>query len=318
VNNFLDLINPGQGIELKMEDKMIKNFDELLDRVVALPSKHVVIPGADTESAVEAAIMVHKKNIADFLLIGDVKKIKQLISEIDESMIDQFEYIDEKDDVLCVEKGIKAIKEGRAEVILKGRTATSTLMKGILDKSAGLNTGGVMSDVFVYETDKKLIMMSDGGIVINPGVKEKTAMVKNAVRVAHALGYQLPKVALLAAVEVVNPKMQATLDAVEVVELNRKGEIKGCIVDGPFALDMAISREAALIKGVDSPVAGDADILIMPNIESGNVFGKSITYYGKMRVAHLLMGCKVPVLITSRADDANTKLLSIALGNICA
>ena len=269
---------------------MIRNFNELLDRVVALPSKHVVIPGADTASAVKAAIMAHKRNIADFLLIGDVKKIKQLILEIDESLIDQFEYIDEKDDVLCVEKGVNAVMEGKAEVILKGRTATSTLMKGILDKSAGLNSGGVMSDVFVYETDKKLIMMSDGGIVINPGVKEKTAMVNNAVKVAQALGIKLPKVALLAAVEVVNPKMQATLDAAEVVELNRRGEIKDCIVDGPFALDMAISREAARIKGVDSPVAGEADILIMPNIESGNVFGKSITYYGKLRVAHVTYG----------------------------
>ncbi len=297
---------------------MIRNFEELLDRVESMPSKEVVIPGADTESAVKAAILAHKKNLADFLLIGDINKIQKLILEIDETMIDKFDYIDEKDDDLCVEKGVRAILEGRAEVILKGRTATSTLMKGVLNKSAGLNTGGVMSDVFVYETDEKLIMMSDGGIVINPGVKEKTAMINNAVKVAHALGNLLPKVALLAAVEVVNSKMQATVDAAEVKELYERGEIKDCIVDGPFALDIAISKEAAQIKGFNSPVAGNADILIMPNIESGNVFGKSITYYAKLRVAHMLMGAKVPVLITSRADDAQTKMLSIALGNICA
>ena len=297
---------------------MIRNFEELLDQVELMPSKEVVIPGADTESAVKAAILAHKKNLADFLLIGDINKIQKLILEIDEAMIDKFDYIDERDDDLCVEKGVRAILEGRAEVILKGRTATSTLMRGVLNKSAGLNTGGVMSDVFVYETDEQLILTSDGGLVINPGVKEKTAMINNAVKVAHALGNPLPKVALLAAVEVVNSKMQATVDAAEVKELYERGEIKDCIVDGPFALDIAISKEAAQIKGFNSPVAGNADILIMPNIESGNVFGKSITYYAKLRVAHMLMGAKVPVLITSRADDAQTKMLSIALGNICA
>ncbi|KQC09342.1 MAG: hypothetical protein APR54_03720 [Candidatus Cloacimonas sp. SDB] len=296
---------------------MIRSFDELLKFVEKLPSRKVVIPGADTNSAVEAAIMAKKMNIADFLLIGDKAKIIELIKKNDNSMTEEFEYIAEKDDVLCVEKGVKAVLEGKADVILKGRTATSVLMKGILNKSSGLAQGGIMSDVFIYETEEKLIMMSDGGIVINPGVKEKVAMIRNAVQVAHALGNTSPKVALLAAVEVVNPKMQATLDAAEIVEMNKNGEIKDCIVDGPFALDMAISREAARIKGVNSPVAGDADILIMPNIESGNVFGKAITYYGKLRVAHVLIGAKVPVLITSRADDAMTKMLSIALGNIC-
>jgi len=174
-----------------------------------------------------------------------------------------------------------------------------------------------MSDVFIYETSERLILMSDGGIVLNPGVKEKLGLIDNAVKVAHALENEEPAVAMLAAVEVVNPKMQATLDAAEIAEMSRKGEIKNCIVDGPFALDMAISEEAARIKGVESPVAGKADILIMPNIESGNVLGKSITYYGKMRVGHVVMGSKVPVLVTSRADDAMTKLLSIALGIIC-
>ena len=297
---------------------MIRSFDELLDKVKALPSKRVVIPGADTQAAIKAAILAKKQNIADFLLIGDVEKINELISEIDETMLDQFDYIDEKDDVLCVKKGVQVVIDGKADVILKGRTATSVLMKGVLEKDAGLNLGGVMSDVFIYETENKLILMSDGGIVIDPGVKEKAAMVKNAVQVAHSLGNTMPKVALLAAIEVVNPKMQATIDAAEVAEMNKRGEIAGCIVDGPLALDLAISKEAAQIKGIESAVAGDADILIMPNIESGNVLGKSITYYGKLRVAHVLMGAKVPVLITSRADDATTKLLSIALGNICA
>jgi phosphate butyryltransferase len=297
---------------------MIRSFDELLNKVRALPSKEVVIPGADTKAAVQAAILAKKEKIADFLLIGDVDKIHELISEIDKTMIDQFDYLNETDDVLCVQEGVKAIQEGIAEVILKGRTATSVVMKGVLNKSSGLNLGGVVSDVFVYETGKKLILMSDGGIVIDPGIKEKAAMIRNAVQVAHALGIPNPKVAVLAAVEVVNPKMQATVDAAGLVEMNKRGEIEGCIVEGPLALDIAISKEAAQIKGFDTPVAGEADILIMPNIESGNIFGKGIYYYAKFRIAHVLMGAKVPILVTSRADEATTKLLSIALGNICA
>jgi len=296
---------------------MIRSFDELIAKVKKLPSKEVVIPGAHTSSAVEAAIMAKKEEIADFLLIGNVAVIKEYIKQIDASMIDQFDYLEAADDEACVREGVAAVREGKADLILKGKTATSTLMKGVLNKESGLNLGHMMSDVFIYETSERLILMSDGGIVLNPGVKEKLGLIDNAVKVAHALENEEPAVAMLAAVEVVNPKMQATLDAAEIAEMSRKGEIKNCIVDGPFALDMAISEEAARIKGVESPVAGKADILIMPNIESGNVLGKSITYYGKMRVGHVVMGSKVPVLVTSRADDAMTKLLSIALGIIC-
>jgi len=297
---------------------MIKSFSELIDIVKALPSKRVVIPGAHTSSAVEAAIMAKKEEIADFLLIGDKEKISQLITQIDRTMLDKFKYINEKDDVLCVKRAVKAVHEGEADLILKGKTSTKILMNGVLDKEDGLNLGGVIGDVLVFETKDRLTLMSDGGIVLYPGVKEKIALINNAVKVANALGNSKPKVALLAAVEVVNPKMQATIDAAAIAEMSMNGEIGNCIVEGPHALDIAISEKAADIKGINTPVAGKADILIVPNIESGNVFGKALTYYANLQVAHVVMGTKVPVLITSRADDAITKLHSIALGIICA
>jgi len=294
---------------------MIRSFSELTDKVKAMPSKRVVIPGADSSSIVEAAIMAKKSNIADFLLIGDKQKILQLISKIDDSMTDKFEYINEKDDALCVKKAVKSVHEGKADLVLKGKTSTKILMKGVLDKDDGLNKGGVISDILVIETKKRLTLMSDGGIVLNPGVKEKVALINNAVKVGHALGNSKPKVALLSAVEVVNPKIQSTVDAAEITEMNAKGEITGCIVEGPLALDIAISAKSAAIKGINTPVAGKADILIVPNIESGNIFGKALTYYAELQVAHVVMGTEVPVLITSRADDAITKLHHVSVYN---
>jgi len=184
----------------------------------------------------------------------------------------------------------------------------------VLDKENGLRTGEILSDVMVYEHPERLVMMSDGGINLYPTKEEKISIIHNAVKVAHGLECENPKVALLAAVEKVNKKMPCTVDAAKITELNRKGKISGCVIDGPLAFDLAISEKAAEIKGVKSEVAGKADILIVPNIESGNIFGKSLTYYCHYRNAHVVMGAKAPILIASRADGAETKLLSMALG----
>lgn len=297
---------------------MIRSFQELLEKVKEMPSKRVVIPDATNSSSIGAAILGKKENIAEFLLIGDEETIKDLIKEKDPSMIDAFEIIDEPDSQLCVNKAVEAIHQGKADLILKGKTSTSQLMKGVLNKQTGLQTGNVLSDVFIFEARDRITLMTDGGIILYPEIKEKIAIINNAVKVAHSLDNPNPKVALLAAVEVVNPKMPPTIDASIIAGMSKRGQIKDCIVDGPFALDNAIDKEAARIKGVDSPVAGDADVLIVPSIEAGNIFGKALTYYANVPVAHVVMGAKVPILITSRADDSITKLNSIALGIICA
>lgn len=297
---------------------MIKSFDELIQQVKEFPTKKVAIPGADTEAAIQAAISAKKENIADFLLIGNKDKILSLIKTIDKEMCDSFEIIDEPDLDSAVQRAIDSIHQKRAELILKGKTSTSQLMKGCLDKERGLQTGKLLSDVFVFETKERLTLMSDGGIILYPDLGQKVAIIENAVAVAQHLGNQNPKVAILSAVETPNPKMPSTLDAALLAQMNKRRQIKGCIVDGPFALDNAVSETAAKIKGIESPVAGDADVLIVPTIEAGNILGKALTYYAHLRVAHVVMGAKAPILITSRADTAEVKLHSIALGIICA
>lgn len=240
-----------------------------------------------------------------------LKYLEQLAPE----MVIDFEIIDTGDDLkLSARESVKAIREGKAEILVKGVCDTATLLKAVLDKDNGLRTGEILSDVMVFEHPEKMILMSDGGINLYPTKDDKVSIIRNTVRVAHGMGCKNPKIALLAAVEKVNEKMPCTIDAAEITEMNRKGEITGCIIDGPLALDLAISEQAAKIKGVDSPVAGKADVLIVPNIESGNIFGKALTYYCKYRTAHLVMGAEAPILIASRADGAETKMLSMALG----
>jgi len=297
---------------------MIKNFDELIDKVKELPPKRVVIPAAHTMAAVYCATLAKEEGIGDFLLIGDREKIINYISMSEESLVDSFEIIDESDTEKCIELAVDAVLNNKADLILKGASTTGQLMKGVLNKKKGLQTGKILSDVLVIETKDRLTLMTDGGIVLYPGVKEKVAIINNAVPVAHKLGNPCPNVALLCALEVENPKMPPTIEAAKLTRMYKEGKITGCVVEGPLALDVAVSEHAAKIKEINSPVAGNADILIMPYIEAGNIFGKAMTYYAHLRVAHVIMGAKVPILITSRADDALTKLYSVALGIICA
>ena len=175
-----------------------------------------------------------------------------------------------------------------------------------------------MSDVLAYETPERIILMGDGGFLPLPTLSEKVSIINNCVKVAHGLGNSLPKVALLTHSEAVNIKVQSTVDAGIIAKMNQRGQIKGCLVDGPLAFDNAISPEAAELKGIKSEVAGLADVLVVPNIEAGNIFGKVLTYYCKYRVAHVVMGARVPILIASRADNAETKFLSMAMGILSA
>lgn len=298
---------------------MLKNFNQLIDLVKEKPKKRVVVAAAQTSSAIEAAILAKRENLADSLLVGDKGYIESFLSEKYPEFINSFEIIDTEADLnlACVE-AVKAIKDKKGHLILKGKADTAMLLKAVLDKDNGLRTGSVLSDVLAYEHPDKLMLMSDGGINLYPDLNEKIAIVKNAVAVAHALENPKPRVALLAAVETVNPKMQCTIDASLIAKMNDRKQIGDCYIDGPLAFDNAINMEAAKLKGIQSKVAGQADILIVPNIEAGNIFGKALTYYCKYRVAHVVMGAAVPILIASRADDAETKMLSMALGILSA
>ncbi|HOH59315.1 MAG TPA: phosphate acyltransferase [Candidatus Cloacimonadota bacterium] len=293
---------------------MIKNFDELMQEVKLAPRGTAVIAAAQTESALDAAILAKREGVAESLLVGDKSGILQLLEKMAPDMIKSFEIIDTGLDLVKAAKvSVAAVREGRANIILKGKTDTGMLLKAVLDKEHGLRQSDVISDVLAYEHPDGLRLMTDGGINILPELSEKLAILKNAVAVGHALDNPQPKVAVISAIEAVNPKMPATMDAALLAKMNERGQIPGCIVEGPMAFDNAVDINAAKIKGISSPVGGMADIFVVPNIEAGNIFGKMLTYYCKYRVAHVVMGTKAPILIPSRADDGETKMLCMAL-----
>ncbi len=305
---------------------MINNFNQLLEEAKNVSSKRqrpvrVVVAAGDDEAALSAIIQAKNMGIADGLLIGDKNLIYQKLKEMGESDLNKFEIIQGQEESFICQRAIEVIHKGEAEIILKGKVKSATLLKKAFDPKNGLRTGKLISDTFVFEFpdregDNKLVMISDGGFNLAPDLKDKIQILENAVQVAHALGNANPKVAILSAAETVNPNMQSTIDAAIISKMNNRGQIRGCTVDGPLALDNALSEDAARIKGIDSPVAGKADILIFPNIESANIAAKATTYIAKLRLAHATMGAKAPILIPSRNDTADAKLLTLALNVI--
>ena len=294
---------------------MYKNFDEMIEKVRQNRKGRVVIAAAQTESVLDAAILAKQENLADSILVGDKASLVELLQKMSPEYCNSFEIVDVgKDLKKAAEVSVQLVREGNADLILKGKTDTAVLLKAVLDKEKGLRISDVISDVLAYEHPEGLKLMSDGGINILPDLNEKIAIVKNSVQVAHSLGNSNPKVALLSAVEAVNPKLPSTMDAAMISMMNARGQINGCEIDGPLAFDNAIDLAAAKTKGIVSSVAGCADILIVPNIEAGNIFGKTLTYYCKYRVAHVVMGTRAPILIPSRADDGETKMLCMAMG----
>lgn len=294
---------------------MFRNFDEMKDYVKQGRRGRVVIAAAQTDSVLDAAILAAQEDLADCILVGDAGAIRKLLETMAPDKVSAFEIIDTGTDLVkAARTSVALVKEGRGDIILKGKTDTSVLLKAVLDKENGLRVSEVISDVLAYEHPDGIRMMSDGGINIAPELNEKIAIVRNSVQVAHAMGIPNPKVALLSAVETVNPKMPSTLDAAIISRMNKRGQIAGCSIEGPLAFDNAVDIEAARIKGIVSDVAGQADILIVPNIEAGNIFGKTLTYYCHYRVAHVVMGTRAPILIPSRADDGETKMLCMVMG----
>ena len=293
---------------------MFKNFAELLSYVKQNRKGTAIIAGAQIESAIEAGVMAKKEGLCESILVGDKPEIIRLIQQKAPDLVNAFEIIDTGSDLRKAAETADALaKEEKGDLILKGKMESSVILKAALDKEKGLKVSEVISDVFVYEHPEGLKIQTDGGINILPELNEKIAIVKNAVQVAHALGNPKPKVAMVCAIETVNPKMPATIDAALIAKMNERGQIPGCIIEGPLAFDNAVDKEAARIKGLTSEVAGAADILVFPNIETGNVHGKMLTYYCHYKIAHVTIGTKVPILIPSRADSGETKMLCMAL-----
>ena len=292
-----------------------KSFDDLIKKVQNLDSmKKVAVVSAQDEHTLEAVFKAKKDNIVEPILIGNKKKIIEILSGLHESVLEE-SIINVESDSEAAEKAVELINENKADFIMKGKIQTADLLRAVVNKENGLRTGKVMSHIVIHEipTYHKLLAVTDGGMMMYPNLDEKKQIIENAVSTFLALGYENPKVAVLAAVETVNPKMQESVDADMLKKLNIKGEIKNCIVEGPISYDLTMSKESASIKGFESPVTGEADIIVVPNITVGNILGKSLVYSAGAKMAGFIVGAKVPIVLTSRGSTSEEKYLSLAL-----
>lgn len=294
---------------------MIKNFEKLIQTVKAGEPQTISVAVAQDKDVLSAVNNAYKMGIANAILVGDKEEIEDIAKEI-QMDINNFEIIDIKDKAQACTQAIKLVREGRASLPMKGFVDTSVILKAVLDHENGLRTGNLINHVGVLEVAgyDRLFVLSDSAMTIAPTLENKVDIINSSVKIAHALGNEKPKVAVLCAVEKVNPKMPATLDADKLTKMNEEGFIKGCLVKGPLAIDNAVSVEAAKHKGINHPVAGNADILIAPDIEAGNILNKSMEYFARAEKAGVIMGAKTPIILTSRASSDISKLHSIALG----
>ena len=292
---------------------MIKNFGELIEKASSCSGKKIAVAAASDADVLLAVENARKKGIADAILVGDEAEINKLALEngID---ISNYEVIHSADKAQSALIAAKQVALGNASVMMKGLVDTSVFLKAVLDKDIGLRTGKLITQVTAFEIPGRdqFIFISDPAITTAPDVAQKKDIIENACFVAAKLGYENPLVAPVCAVEKLNPKMQATVDAQLLREMNESGEISGCYVSGPVSLDVAISAEAAAHKGFKDKIAGAANILLMDDIESGNVLYKSIVYFAGGVGAGVVMGAKCPIILTSRADSDVSKFYSIA------
>ncbi len=277
--------------------------------------KTVAVAVAEDHEVIEAVAKAIKLQLAQFRLYGNQEKIMGMLQEHGLQTSEHVQVIAAMSSAEAAELSVKAVRNGEADVLMKGNIPTANILKAVLNKEWGLRKGSVLSHVAAFEVPNydRLIFVTDAAMNIAPDVTQKAAIIQNTVEVARAIGIDLPKVAPIAAVEVVNPAMQATIDAAMLTQMNRRGQIKDCIVDGPLALDNAVSQIAAEHKGIVSDVAGKADILLVPTIEAGNVLYKSLVYFADAKVGAMIAGAKAPIVLTSRADSAETKVYSLAL-----
>lgn len=293
---------------------MLRSLQEVLIAARAKGgSKAIAVAVAEDIEVLSAIKDATELGLATAILVGDAGKIAQIAAAVGLDL-QGVEVINEVHPVFAARKAVELVSSGRAQILMKGLVSTADIMRAVLDKEIGLRTGRVISHVAVIEPRGygRLLLMTDGGMVIAPDLKQKAQMIENAVGVARKLGNECPKVAVITAFEQVNPDMPATVDAALLAKMAERGQIKNCIVDGPIALDAAISKEAAAHKGMQSPVAGEADVLLVPVIEAGNVMYKTLVYLGGAEVAGVIAGAAAPIILTSRSDTHQAKLYSIA------
>ncbi|MCL7452871.1 MAG: bifunctional enoyl-CoA hydratase/phosphate acetyltransferase [Anaerolineae bacterium] len=293
----------------------IRNFAQLLEAALQRAPKRVAIVGGGQRETLHAARMARGMGLAHCILIDDPQRL-QLIAEEQGVDLDGMSIIEERDMVEAAYRAVAMVHSDQADLVMNGRALPVELMRAALDKEKGLRIGKIISDVSIFEIPDfdRLIFVSDVAIVVTPTLAQKVAIVQNAIDTAIELGVEQPKVAILAATEMVNPEMPANMDAANLSKMAERGQIRGGIVDGPLAIDNAISVKAAEMKGIRSQVAGRADILITPDVESGNILAKAIAYFARGHMAGVVVGAQCPIVMPSRSDPPEQKLVSLALG----
>lgn len=294
---------------------VLKNFADLIDRLKKdMSKKRVAVAAAQDEHTLEAVFRAKNDGIVEPILIGSKQAIKEVLGnlqvELDESFI-----ISAESDAESAEKAVELIHEKKADFIMKGKLQTADLLKAVVNKEKGLRTGRIMSAVGIMELPSyhKMLCITDAGMVMYPTLEEKKQLLENAIDVFLSFGYEKPKVAVLAAVETVNPKMPETVEANALKQMYLAGEIKNCIIEGPISYDLTVNPESAKIKGFASPVSADADIILVPNITAGNILAKALIESAGAKSAGMILGAKVPVVVTSRATTAEEKYLSLVV-----
>ena len=299
---------------------MTKSFDDLLAKVSQCSKKTVAVACAQDDAVLEAVKAAKERGIADAILVGNEAEIKTIARTL-KMHINEYKIINVEDPVEAARTAVKLVHDGEADMYMKGLIDTKTFLKSVLDKEVGLRTDKTLSHVCVFEIKgvDRLLFLSDVAFVPYPDLATKANIIKNTVEIAHACGVECPKVAPIAAVEVVNPKMPCTVEADELTKMNENGEITGCIVDGPLSLDLAIEPQAAFHKGTtDRKIVGDADVLLFPDIHAGNITYKCLVHTAECKNGNILTGTSAPVILTSRSDEFEVKVNSIALAAIVA
>jgi phosphate butyryltransferase len=289
-------------------------FDDVLTAIHPYPKKRVAVAVGQDDAVLQAVARAEQDNIADCVLVGDADKIRAAAEAVGAD-ISKADIVDEKDVHKAARMAVAMTSSGDCHIAMKGKLHTDDFLRAILDKEVGLRSGRLLSHVFILEVPlpvKRLVFVTDGAMNIAPNFEEKAQIATNAIGLARLFGIDQPKVAALAGVELVNPKMIATQDAAVLTLMSHRGQFEAGVIEGPLALDLAVSEEAARTKGVNNPVAGKADILLMPSLEAGNIMVKGFSHLAGGRTAGLILGAKAPIVLTSRSDSAAAKFLSIA------
>lgn len=291
-----------------------KNFEELQNKLLKHENKTIVVAAAHDKHTLEALFDAMEVIPLDYILVGDEKKIHEIATSLGKELSEDRVFNSLSDEESAF-KAVEYIRNGMGDVLMKGMLQTSTLLKAIANKETGIGKGTVMSHISVIESPDyhKLLFITDGGMCPHPDLIQKEEITRNAVSFLHGLGYSKPYVAALCAAETVNEKIPETVHAKQLEELSEKGEFGSCVLEGPLSFDIAISKESATIKGVESEVSGNVDILVCDCITTGNVLSKGLTYLGKAHMAGCVVGAKVPIVLVSRGASAEEKRLSIMI-----